>query len=110
MGAAGRDFHNFNTFYRDNKDYEVIAFTATQIPNIDDRAYPAELAGPGYPKGIPIGRVVDIIDEPEQVVKTALIVPEADLLPIVQPLFEAAKAHEALEAGAHIGKIILTVE
>ncbi len=54
MGAAGRDFHNFNTFYRDNKDYEVIAFTATQIPNIEGRKYPAELAGELYPAGIPI--------------------------------------------------------
>ena len=54
MGAAGRDFHNFNTFYRDNKDYEVIAFTATQIPNIEGRKYPVELAGELYPAGIPI--------------------------------------------------------
>ena len=45
MGAAGRDFHNFNVFYRDNKDYDVVAFTATQIPNIEGRKYPAELAG-----------------------------------------------------------------
>ncbi len=44
-GAAGRDFHNFNLVYRDRKDYEVVAFTATQIPNIDGRRYPAELAG-----------------------------------------------------------------
>jgi predicted GTPase len=54
MGAAGRDFHNFNVFYRDNRDYEVVAFTATQIPNIDGRRYPPELAGVLYPKGIPI--------------------------------------------------------
>ena len=54
MGAAGRDFHNFNLYYRDNQDYEVIAFTATQIPDIDDRKYPAELAGKLYPQGIPI--------------------------------------------------------
>lgn len=54
MGAAGRDFHNFNVFYRDNQDYEVVAFTATQIPNIDGRKYPAELAGSLYPAGIPI--------------------------------------------------------
>ena len=54
MGAAGRDFHNFNVFYRDNKDYEVVAFTATQIPNIEGRKYPAELAGSLYPAGIPI--------------------------------------------------------
>ncbi len=54
MGAAGRDFHNFNTFYRDNEQYEVVAFTATQIPNIDGRKYPAELAGKLYPEGIKI--------------------------------------------------------
>jgi len=54
MGAAGRDFHNFNTVYRDNEAYEVKAFTATQIPNIDGRKYPSELAGRLYPQGIPI--------------------------------------------------------
>jgi predicted GTPase len=54
MGAAGRDFHNFNTVFRGNKKYEVVAFTATQIPNIDGRKYPAALAGDLYPKGIPI--------------------------------------------------------
>src|SRR5213592_948306 len=53
-GAAGRDFHNFNLVYRDSPAYEVVAFTATQIPNIDDRRYPAELAGSLYPEGIPI--------------------------------------------------------
>ena len=54
MGAAGRDFHNFNVVYRDNPNYCVKAFTATQIPDIDDRKYPAELAGELYPDGIPI--------------------------------------------------------
>ena len=54
MGAAGRDFHNFNVIYRDNELYDVVAFTATQIPNIDGRKYPAELAGKLYPNGIPI--------------------------------------------------------
>lgn len=54
MGAAGRDFHNFNVFFRDNADYEVVAFTATQIPDIEGRTYPAELAGNLYPAGIPI--------------------------------------------------------
>ena len=54
IGAAGRDFHNFNVFFRDNKDYNVVAFTAAQIPNIDNRKYPAELAGELYPDGIPI--------------------------------------------------------
>lgn len=54
MGAAGRDFHNFNTFFRSRERYEVVAFTATQIPNIEGRVYPAELAGDLYPEGIPI--------------------------------------------------------
>ncbi len=54
MGAAGRDFHNFNCLFRDNEDYRVVAFTATQIPNIEDRRYPPELAGSLYESGIPI--------------------------------------------------------
>jgi predicted GTPase len=54
LGAAGRDFHNFNVRYRHDPDVQVVAFTATQIPNIDHRIYPAELAGPQYPAGIPI--------------------------------------------------------
>lgn len=54
MGAAGRDFHNFNVHFRDNPDYEVVAFTATQIPDIEGRAYPPELAGSLYPQGVPI--------------------------------------------------------
>lgn len=54
MGAAGRDFHNFNVCFRDNSAYEVVAFTATQIPNIEGRTYPAALAGSLYPNGIPI--------------------------------------------------------
>lgn len=62
MGAAGRDFHNFNVFYRDNEDYNVVAFTATQIPNINDRMYPAELAGKLYPKGIKIYDESELVD------------------------------------------------
>ncbi len=54
IGAAGRDFHNFNTFFRGNKDYNVVAFTAAQIPDIDGRKYPPELSGDLYPEGIPI--------------------------------------------------------
>ena len=54
IGAAGRDFHNFNTYYRGNEDYEVVAFTAAQIPDIEGRKYPAELAGDLYSEGIPI--------------------------------------------------------
>ena len=62
MGAAGRDFHNFNTLYRDNADVEVVAFTATQIPDIDGRKYPAVLAGKLYPKGIPIHDEADLLN------------------------------------------------
>jgi predicted GTPase len=62
MGAAGRDFHNFNTFFRDNPDYEVVAFTATQIPNIEGRVYPAELAGARYSEGIPIHPESDLLE------------------------------------------------
>ena len=54
MGAAGRDFHNFNVMYRDRWDACVVAFTAAQIPGIAGRRYPADLAGPAYPDGIPI--------------------------------------------------------
>ena len=66
MGAAGRDFHNFNTLYRDKKSYEVVAFTATQIPDIHGRKYPAKLAGKLYPKGIPIhpeDKLIDLIEK-----------------------------------------------
>jgi predicted GTPase len=61
MGAAGRDFHNFNVFFRENADYTVVAFTATQIPDIADRTYPAELAGRRYPSGIPIFSEDDLV-------------------------------------------------
>lgn len=54
IGAAGRDFHNFNTFFRDNPNYKVIAFTATQIPYIENRTYPPKMAGSLYPDGIPV--------------------------------------------------------
>ena len=60
MGAAGRDFHNFNTVFREDPGNEVVAFTAAQIPNIDDRRYPPELAGPRYPQGIPIHPETDL--------------------------------------------------
>ena len=62
MGAAGRDFHNFNVHFRDNADYEVVAFTATQIPDIEGRLYPPQLAGSLYPQGIPIEAEEDLRD------------------------------------------------
>ena len=73
MGAAGRDFHNFNVAYRGHPEFQVVAFTATQIPFINDRTYPAELAGEGYPKGITIhdesalARLIDELDVEEVV-------------------------------------------
>lgn len=60
MGAAGRDFHNFNVYFRNNEYYDVVAFTATQIPDIDGREYPPELSGPLYPNGIPIKAESDL--------------------------------------------------
>ncbi len=68
MGAAGRDFHNFNVYYRKNEQYDVVAFTAAQIPGIERRNYPAVLAGPNYPNGIPIypeEKLIDLIREYE---------------------------------------------
>ncbi|RTZ99451.1 MAG: GTPase, partial [Deltaproteobacteria bacterium] len=68
MGAAGRDFHNFNVYFRGNERYRVVAFTATQIPDIDGRIYPPELAGKDYPDGIPIhsdDHLADMIRENE---------------------------------------------
>ena len=61
MGAAGRDFHNFNVYFRDNPDYVVVVFTATQIPDIEGRTYPAALAGKLYPAGIPIYAEEDLV-------------------------------------------------
>ena len=66
MGAAGRDFHNFNVYFRDNEKYEIVAFTATQIPDIAGRKYPAELSGKLYPNGIPIyleEKITELIKE-----------------------------------------------
>ncbi len=66
MGAAGRDFHNFNVYFKDNRRYRVIGFTAAQIPNIDGRIYPPELSGKLYPKGVPIyseNQLTDLIRE-----------------------------------------------
>lgn len=72
MGAAGRDFQNFNVYFRDNKEYEVVAFTATQIPGIDDKKYPAALAGKLYPQGIEI--------KPESELKELIIKHKVDLV------------------------------
>ena len=96
MGAAGRDFHNFNVYFRDKPEYEVVAFTATQIPNIDGRQYPAELAGFLYPQGIsiyPESDLVKLIQENkiEQVIFAYSDVPHEYVM---------HKASEVLAAGA----------
>jgi predicted GTPase len=96
MGAAGRDFHNFNVFFRDNPDYEVVAFTATQIPNIDERKYPAALSGENYPEGIPIYPESELIplikkNKIEQVIFAYSDVPHEYVM---------HKASEVLAAGA----------
>jgi len=97
MGAAGRDFHNFNVFFRGNNDYKVIAFTATQIPGIDDKKYPAELAGREmYPDGIPI--------KPESELKKLINDHQIDLVVFaysdVMHEFVMHKASLVLAAGA----------
>ena len=96
MGAAGRDFHNFNVFFRRNTEYQVVAFTATQIPNIEERNYPPELSGPHYPEGIPIYPESDLVDlirekDIEQVVFSYSDVPHEYVM---------HKASEVLAAGA----------
>ena len=97
MGAAGRDFHNFNTVYREDAGSEVVAFTATQIPYINDRKYPAELAGPNYPDGI------QIYDESE----LTRLIRDLDVDDVVFSYSDVAhefvmhKASEVLAAGAN---------
>jgi predicted GTPase len=85
LGAAGRDFHNFNTVYRDNPDYQVVAFTATQIPDIAGRRYPAALAGKLYPKGIPIFDEAELValiqrEKPDAAVFSYSDVPHATVM------------------------------
>jgi predicted GTPase len=96
MGAAGRDFHNFNVYFRGNPDYEVVAFTATQIPDIEGRTYPTELAGARYPAGIPIYAESDLVKlikekQIEQVVFAYSDVPHETVM---------HKASQVLAAGA----------
>ncbi len=96
MGAAGRDFHNFNVYFRNNDRYEVVAFTATQIPDIEGRLYPPELAGELYPKGIPIHDEKDLTK----------LIKEHDIDQVVLAYSDLAheyvmhKASEVLAAGA----------
>ncbi|HTW55622.1 MAG TPA: GTPase [Thermoplasmata archaeon] len=96
VGAAGRDFHNFNTIYRGRSDVEVVAFTAAQIPNIAGRRYPAVLAGPGYPNGIPIVPEAELADLVRQEQVDQVVLSYSDL-----PHLEVMhKGSIALAAGA----------
>lgn len=94
IGAAGRDFHNFNLLYRGHPEYQVVAFTAAQIPNIAGRVYPPGLAGPGYPKGIPIvpeSELADLIRRE----KVDLAVLSYSDLPHVEVMHKASIAQAA---------------
>jgi predicted GTPase len=99
MGAAGRDFHNFNCLYRDNEDYEVVAFTATQIPDIEGRVYPAVLAGSLYPEGIPIRAE----DELEQIVREQGVEEVWFAYSDVEHEFVMHKASQVVSWGPHFG-------
>jgi predicted GTPase len=96
MGAAGRDFHNFNVYFRDNPDYQVVAFTATQIPNIEGRRYPPELAGSLYPEGIPIHPEEELTDLVRRHQVDQVIFAYSD----VSHEYVMHKASQALVAGA----------
>jgi predicted GTPase len=97
MGAAGRDFHNFNTYFRQNEDYEVVAFTATQIPGIEGRRYPPELAGRLYPHGIPIHDEKDLT----KIIKAHQIDEVVFAYSDVTHEYVMHRASEALAAGAN---------
>ncbi|MFQ5649129.1 MAG: cyclic 2,3-diphosphoglycerate synthase [bacterium] len=79
MGAAGRDFHNFNTVYKGNESVQVVAFTASQIPDIDGRVYPAELAGEAYPHGIPVHQESELVSLIEKYEVTEVIFSYSDV-------------------------------
>jgi predicted GTPase len=96
MGAAGRDFHNFNTFFRDRERYKVVAFTATQIPNIEGRIYPPELAGELYPEGIPIHPEEELVDLIQEHEISQVVFSYSD----VSHEYVMHKASEVLAAGA----------
>ena len=96
MGAAGRDFHNFNVSFRDNPDYEVVAFTATQIPDIEGRTYPAQLAGSRYPSGIPIYAESDLARLIEEKQADQVVFAYSD----VPHEYVMHKASQVLAAGA----------
>ena len=97
MGAAGRDFHNFNVFFRNNQDYNVVAFTATQIPNIEGRRYPVELAGELYPNGIPIYPEAELTDLIRKLKVDLVVFSYSD----VAHEYVMHKASESMAAGAN---------
>ena len=97
MGAAGRDFHNFNTVFRDDAGTEVVAFTATQIPFIDDRTYPAELAGASYPDGIQIHDESELVRLIRELEVDDVVFSYSD----VSHEYVMHKASEVLAAGAN---------
>ena len=97
MGAAGRDFHNFNTKFKDNPNYNVVAFTATQIPNIENRTYPPELAGKLYPDGIPILPETTILEIIQNHNINLVVFSYSD----VKHSYVMHKASEILAAGAN---------
>jgi len=96
MGAAGRDFHNFNVYFRNNESYEVVAFTATQIPNIEGRVYPPKLAGKLYPSGIPIHPEAELVS----LIKNQSIDQVVFAYSDITHEFVMHKASEVLAAGA----------
>ncbi len=97
MGAAGRDFHNFNTFFRNNEQYEVVAFTATQIPDIEGRVYPPELSGKLYPEGIPIKAEEDL----KRIIETEKVTDVFFSYSDVQHKYVMHKASQVIAWGAN---------
>ena len=96
MGAAGRDFHNFNVYFRDNEEYRVAAFTATQIPDIEGRKYPYILAGKLYPDGIPIYPEKDLTKYIKELEVSEVFFSYSD----VSHEYIMHKASEVMSAGA----------
>lgn len=97
MGAAGRDFHNFNVYFRNNENYRVVAFTATQIPDIEGRKYPPKLAGPLYPEGIPIYPESELTELIRKLKIDEVVFSYSD----VSHEYVMHKASEVLSAGAN---------
>ena len=97
LGAAGRDFHNFNVVYRDDPAVEVVAFTAAQIPGIANRRYPAALAGKRYPQGIPIVAEADLREGVAKVAASLVFQPRSRTASAVMPM--SRKAAQSISLG-----------